>query len=298
MTKQDKLRILVIDDEVTQRMLVKEYLEEAGHVVRQSDDGMHGLKMAIATKPDVILLDLLLPSMDGYSLCKSLKDRLETAAIPIILITASRGSDVIEKGLAAGADDFLTKPVDWAYLADRVMNVVRKSRERADMERLIHQTRHNERQAPPAQVNEFAKADLARIETEQLEALTRTTEQVRAECASELAALQHHHAEELRSLRERNALDIESIRVSGQHSLMVAEHRHAGEIQSLRSAYEELSAEFENRATGDAEAVASENAARVQAAWAICPSLGQHSVRPRQCDRVQDPVSYSGKPRP
>jgi len=129
MTEQRPARILVIDDEITQRMLVKEYLEEAGYVVRLSDDGRRGLKMAAATNPDLIILDLMLPSMDGYTLCTCLKQADSTAHIPIILVTAAREPGVIERGLAAGADDFVTKPVDWAFLADRVRFVLARAKE-------------------------------------------------------------------------------------------------------------------------------------------------------------------------
>ena len=135
MTEQRAKRILVIDDEVTLRILVKEYLEDAGYVVRQSDDGKRGLKMAVTTKPDLIILDLMLPSIDGYTLCTTLKQTPETSKIPIILITASRESDVIERGLAAGAHDFVTKPVDWQFLSDRVAHVLERAQQEAAVAR-------------------------------------------------------------------------------------------------------------------------------------------------------------------
>src|SRR5690349_18419573 len=110
------LKILVIDDEATQRMLAKEFLEDAGHLVTVTEDGKRGQKLALSLKPDIILLDYLLPAVDGNSVCRTLKMNPATAEIPIILVTASRDADVIEKALAAGAEDFVTKPVDWAYL--------------------------------------------------------------------------------------------------------------------------------------------------------------------------------------
>ena len=137
MSEETSQRILVIDDDTTQRILVKEYLEEAGYTVRLSDDGSRGLKMASRITPDLIILDWMLPSIDGYTLCLSLKQNEATAHIPIILITASRERDVIEKGLSAGADDFVTKPVDWVFLADRVANVLEKSRQQAAITRQL-----------------------------------------------------------------------------------------------------------------------------------------------------------------
>jgi len=120
-------KILVIEDETTQRILAKEYLEESGYVVRLADDGIRGLEMAALLNPDLIILDLLLPSLDGYSLCTRLKQDPATADIPVILVTASREPDVIERGLSVGASDFVTKPVDWNYLADRVAHVLQQS---------------------------------------------------------------------------------------------------------------------------------------------------------------------------
>ncbi len=138
MTQQSAPKILVIDDEVTQRMLVKEYLEEAGYLVRLSEDGKHGMKMAASTSPDLILVDVLLPSVDGYQVCSELRRHSKTADTPIILITASKEPDAIAKGLAAGATDFITKPVEFPFLADRVGHVIRKAQEIARLQAEKH----------------------------------------------------------------------------------------------------------------------------------------------------------------
>ena len=154
-------KILVIEDETTQRILVKEYLEESGFVVRLADDGRRGLEMASAINPDLIILDLLLPSMDGYTLCTRLKQDPATAQIPVILVTAAREADVIERGMAAGASDFVTKPVDWSYLSDRVSHVLQQSR---DMKQLAAEKQASEQKLQavleskdlsPEQINEI-----------------------------------------------------------------------------------------------------------------------------------------------
>ena len=90
MTETRPTRILVIDDEITQRMLVKEYLEEAGYQVRLSESGEHGLKLANAVAPDLIIVDALLPSLDGYTVCATIRERPKTADIPVILMTGSK----------------------------------------------------------------------------------------------------------------------------------------------------------------------------------------------------------------
>ena len=95
--------------------------------MRLSDNGDHGLKLAAKTSPDLILLDVMLPGIDGHKLCASLKSDPTTANIPVILVTASREPDVIQRGLDAGAEDFITKPVDWNFLSDRVAHTLAKA---------------------------------------------------------------------------------------------------------------------------------------------------------------------------
>ncbi|MGQ0455826.1 MAG: response regulator [Hyphomicrobium sp.] len=291
MSDHEKLRILVIDDEVTQRMLVKDFLEDAGHVVRQAEDGRRGLKMAGVTKPDVILLDVLLPAMDGYAVCKKFKEDPETAETPVILITASRETDVIERGLAVGADDFVTKPVDWAFLSDRVVNVVKKARERAEMARRIReqasagdqqrngsQAAHIEAQidemmrnaeAQIAQANETAARERKRLEDEHFAALAGAVEEVKAGRDAELSELRAHHERELKELRERFELEIATVRSSTRHEVMVAERRYASELESARTALGIATSNSETRIAAVRTAVESEFAARTQAVWGL-----------------------------
>lgn len=265
MSVQQKLRVLVIDDEITQRMLVKEYLEEAGHLVRLSEDGKRGFKMATATNPDIILLDLMLPSIDGYSLCKSLKSNPGTAEIPVILITASREADVIEKGLAAGADDFVTKPVDWAFLSDRVQNVVAKSKERADMARQLREQSQAQPQVnlQPAesvginsnlgelmrcaelqieQAHEAGRTERARLEAEHAEAINHAIDQAREELTAEFTA--EFDAE----IASREAIHAQAIgsALAQARATFEAEISRQAEIhsQALSNAIEQAQSEF------------------------------------------------------
>lgn len=178
MSDKAPVKILVIEDEPTQRILAKEYLEQAGYLVRSSDDGKHGFNMAMKTEPDLIILDLMLPSMDGYELCQSFRNTERTKDTPIILVTASKESDVIKRGLAAGANDFVTKPVDWQFLADRVAFVLNQSREKQQIGR---------------QVEELAEveAEVAAVACEKTSLQTRLSELEKAEARAreEIAAL-------------------------------------------------------------------------------------------------------------
>ena len=245
MTDERPARILVIDDEVTQRILVKEYLEEAGYVVRLSDDGKKGLKMAAATSPDLIILDLMLPSIDGYSLCKALKQAEATAHVPIILITASREPGVIEKGLASGADDFVTKPVDWAFLADRVNFVLARAQQAANATV----------QAEDSQVaaDELAKAEAASAEA-QAEA-----ERVREEAAAQLSAAEQQYAETLQSY-EAKLQEQQSVAEQVRAELSAVAEKHEAEMRDVEARTQEAIAAAKDEARVEAEQAAARHA--------------------------------------
>lgn len=120
-------KILVVDDELHIRELVKFNLMKEGFEVSEAGDGHAAVKMVRTEKPDLVILDLMLPGLDGLEVCRSLKGRRETAAIPIIMLTAK--SEEIDKviGLELGADDYLTKPFSTRELTARVKAVLRRS---------------------------------------------------------------------------------------------------------------------------------------------------------------------------
>ncbi|MGI9409642.1 MAG: ATP-binding response regulator [Hyphomicrobiaceae bacterium] len=117
-------KVLVIDDDTTLQVLAKEYLTAAGYAAKVAEDGAKGRRFAENFAPDIILLDVVMPGCDGYEICAELKRQPRTANIPIVLMTGSREPDVIKRGLKAGATDFITKPVDWEFLGDRVRHVL------------------------------------------------------------------------------------------------------------------------------------------------------------------------------
>lgn len=120
-------RILIVEDEMNIRQLVRYNLEKEGFQVLEATDGLQGLKMAKLEKPELVLLDLMLPEMDGLEVCRSLKGNPGTAALPVIMVTAK--SEEIDKviGLELGADDYLTKPFSPRELVARVKAVLRRS---------------------------------------------------------------------------------------------------------------------------------------------------------------------------
>ena len=118
-------RILVVDDEPYNRELMKVVLELDGHVVLTAADGATAIAAAIGDRPDLILLDVMMPGMDGYQVASVLKTDARTKHIPIIIVTALGDRNSMMHGLTAGAEEFVTKPVDRAELCTRVRNLLR-----------------------------------------------------------------------------------------------------------------------------------------------------------------------------
>ena len=113
-------RILVVDDTLANRRLMQAKLEAKYYRVLLAENGRQALEMAEADQPEIILLDVMMPGMDGYEVCQRLKANPVTAHIPVVMLTAlSETSDRVH-GLEAGADDFLTKPVDDFSLMARI----------------------------------------------------------------------------------------------------------------------------------------------------------------------------------
>ncbi len=119
--------ILVIDDDTTLRELLTDYLTQAGYRVVSVGDGSHGLNLAFAEHPDLVILDLMMPGMDGWEVCRNIRYQ---SPVPIIMLTAK--SEEIDKlrGFRLGADDFVTKPFSFAELAARVGAVIARATQR------------------------------------------------------------------------------------------------------------------------------------------------------------------------
>ena len=122
-----KQKVLVVDDEDNIRMLVRFNLEKAGYEVSEAGDGHKAIEMAVNLTPDIVILDLMLPGIDGLEVCRNLKRNPRTAALPIIMLTAK--SDEIDRviGLELGADDYMTKPFSQRELVARIKAVLRRS---------------------------------------------------------------------------------------------------------------------------------------------------------------------------
>lgn len=118
-------RVLVVDDVATNRLLLRAKLSSAYYDVVVAESGTSALDIARREQPDMIILDVMMPDMDGFAVCAALKEDEETAHIPVIMVTALDTPEERVRGLEAGADDFLSKPFDDLALFARVRNLMR-----------------------------------------------------------------------------------------------------------------------------------------------------------------------------
>jgi DNA-binding response OmpR family regulator len=118
-------KILVVEDDPEQRELLRYNLMQAGFAVGTACDGIEGLKKARSLSPNLILLDLMLPELDGFAVCEILSRDPRTSAVPIIILTALSGHLARLSGLDAGARHYLTKPVTIKHLMSRINEALR-----------------------------------------------------------------------------------------------------------------------------------------------------------------------------
>ncbi len=118
-------KILIADDNEANCELLEAYLAEIDCDVAVAVDGQDTLDKVAAFQPDVILLDIMMPKLNGFEVCKKIKEDLETRRIMVLMVTALNELGDIERAVAAGTDDFLSKPVQKVELVKRVHNMLR-----------------------------------------------------------------------------------------------------------------------------------------------------------------------------
>jgi DNA-binding response OmpR family regulator len=121
-----KTSLLIIEDDENISTAIEEYFSRAGYTVSTAPDGLAGIEAAVKSRPDVVVLDLMLPKMDGLAVCKELRQK--HPQMPILMLTAK--DDVVDKvlGLEMGADDYITKPFSLREVEARIKSVLRRAR--------------------------------------------------------------------------------------------------------------------------------------------------------------------------
>lgn len=119
-------KVLIVDDEEFVRQLIQIKLKFCGIETVEAGNGVEAIEKAVSEKPDLILLDVMMPKMNGFEACQRLKANPETAPIPIVMLTARGDPSAKERGENAGALEYLTKPFSPQKLAERVLEILRQ----------------------------------------------------------------------------------------------------------------------------------------------------------------------------
>jgi two-component system, cell cycle response regulator DivK len=116
--------ILLVEDNEMNRDMLSRRLERKGFIVLMAEDGAKGVEMALEKQPDLILMDMSLPVLDGWQATREIKARDDTRAIPVIALTAHAIAGDREKSLEAGCDEYETKPVDFPRLLEKIQRLL------------------------------------------------------------------------------------------------------------------------------------------------------------------------------
>lgn len=120
----EKTKILLVDDSGTSLMMERMILRKGPYELVSARNGVEAVEMAADEKPDLILLDVMMPEMDGFEACRQIRERQETSDIPIIMVTTKGDEASVERGFRLGCNDYLTKPINGFELMTKVKNVL------------------------------------------------------------------------------------------------------------------------------------------------------------------------------
>lgn len=126
MSGETRKVVLIADDDQTTRMLVRAAVEAAGMDAEEAINGAQALSMVEEVRPDVIVLDLMMPGMDGVSGCSRLREHPNAHDVPILVISGTLDDDEIARAYAAGATDFMAKPIDWPEFSAKLRTLADK----------------------------------------------------------------------------------------------------------------------------------------------------------------------------
>ncbi len=140
-------RILIADDNAANRELLEAYLADFDCEIETAVDGQDTLDKVASFEPDLLLLDVMMPKLSGFEVCRKLKDDPQTAGVMVLMVTALNELGDIERGVNAGTDDFLSKPINRIALVKRVSTMLKFKSVSDELERLRAYIREMEEQA-------------------------------------------------------------------------------------------------------------------------------------------------------
>lgn len=132
----EKALILIIDDDAAHRLVARKALEQAGFRIEEAKDGEQGFFAVLRTRPDLVLLDVVMPKFDGYEFCAELRRDPEFMNLPVLMVTALDDFESISRAFDVGATNIVTKPVNWTTLAFHVKYVLRASQTAEELYRI------------------------------------------------------------------------------------------------------------------------------------------------------------------
>ena len=129
--------VLIVDDNAQNAELLAAYLEPLGYQVRLAADGIDAMAQVAQAPPDIVLLDIMMPRMSGFEVCRRIKENPQTRDIPVVMVTALNELGDVERGVDSGADDFLSKPINKLELITRVKSLLRVRHLKSELERTL-----------------------------------------------------------------------------------------------------------------------------------------------------------------
>jgi PAS domain S-box-containing protein len=125
---RDRPVVLIVDDDLTLRILARESLEQSGFLVEEAADGVEAISAFRNVQPDIVLLDVIMPQMDGFAACAELRKFRGSEHLPVVMMTSLDDTESINRAYEVGATDFITKPINWSILPHRIRYILRASK--------------------------------------------------------------------------------------------------------------------------------------------------------------------------
>lgn len=160
---QDAPLVLIIEDDKSMRILLRSAMEQEGYQVAETTEGEQGLVAFTRLKPDIVLLDALMPVMDGFTCCAQLQTLPEGECTPVLIITGLEDKDSVDRAFAVGATDYVTKPIHWAVLRQRVRRLLQQSH--------LHKQLAQSNQELQAGISQLQQTERALLESQERYAL-------------------------------------------------------------------------------------------------------------------------------